>query len=151
MGWAGTHEPIYHTVSGVLSKELPSETRDIFPLSLATEAMPLFIIWEEWWIFQSHLWQSQEVMPKKLSPKVFEVERLSQRKSFFPTGKSEKKKDNDLNNILLSSSMSSEEQYKITVHFQSFDTTSLNLNFFWELLQEKEINLRTPISVECTI
>ena len=92
MGWAGTQEPIYHTVSGVLSKELPSETRDIFPLSLATEAMPLFIIWEEWWIFQSHLWQSQEVMPKKLSPKVLKLKDFPRGKAFFPTGKSGKKK-----------------------------------------------------------
>ena len=39
---------------------------------------------------------------KKIISKGFEVERLSQRKSFFSTGKSEKKKkkDNDLNNIL---------------------------------------------------
>lgn len=44
MSWAGTQRGINYTVTGILSKELPNETIDIFCLSLAIEAVWLFII-----------------------------------------------------------------------------------------------------------
>lgn len=58
------------------------------------------------------------------------MERLSQRKSlfFFPEEKVKRKIDYDLDNTF--PPMSSEEHCKVTVHFQGFDTTSLNLDLY---------------------
>lgn len=44
MSWASTQRGVNYTVKGVLSKEVPNETIDIFVLSLTIGAIRLFII-----------------------------------------------------------------------------------------------------------
>uniref|UniRef100_A0A8C9JB55 Zinc finger MYM-type containing 1 n=1 Tax=Panthera tigris altaica TaxID=74533 RepID=A0A8C9JB55_PANTA len=110
------------SVTGILSKELQSETIDIFSLSSKIEAILECLSSERNDVYFKTIWDGTEEICQKITSKSFEVERPSFQKrrkiqktidlgnsdsTFFPT--------------------STEEQYKINIYYQGLDTILNNL------------------------
>uniref|UniRef100_A0ABI7ZHD6 TRASH domain-containing protein n=1 Tax=Felis catus TaxID=9685 RepID=A0ABI7ZHD6_FELCA len=110
------------SVTGILSKELQSETIDIFSLSSKIEAILECLSSERNDVYFKNIWDGTEEICQKITSKSFEVERPSFQKrrkiqktidpgnsdsTFFPT--------------------STEEQYKINIYYQGLDTILNNL------------------------
>nr|XP_008540579.1 PREDICTED: zinc finger MYM-type protein 1 isoform X3 [Equus przewalskii] len=110
------------SVTGILSKELQSETIDIFSLSSKIEAILECLSSERSDVYFKTVWDGAEEICQKIACKGFEVERPSFQK------KRKIQKTIDLGN---SDSMffptSTEEQYKINIYYQGLDTILQNL------------------------
>nr|XP_014695572.2 zinc finger MYM-type protein 1 isoform X2 [Equus asinus] len=110
------------SVTGILSKELQSETIDIFSLSSKIEAILECLSSERSDVYFKTVWDGAEEICQKITCKGFEVERPSFQK------KRKIQKTIDLGN---SDSMffptSTEEQYKINIYYQGLDTILQNL------------------------
>ncbi|XP_025712527.1 zinc finger MYM-type protein 1 isoform X5 [Callorhinus ursinus] len=109
------------SVTGILSKELQSETIDIFSLSSKIEAILECLSSERNDAYFKTIWDGAEEICQKITSKGFEVERPSFQKR-------RKIQKTDLGN---SDSMffptSTEEQYKINIYYQGLDTILNNL------------------------
>ncbi|XP_059233201.1 zinc finger MYM-type protein 1 isoform X4 [Mustela nigripes] len=110
------------SVTGILSKELQSETIDIFSLSSKIEAILECLSSERNDAYFKTIWDGAEEICQKITSKGFEVERPSFQK------RRRIQKTVDLGN---SDSMffptSTEEQYKINIYYQGLDTILNNL------------------------
>uniref|UniRef100_G1L1Y8 Zinc finger MYM-type containing 1 n=3 Tax=Ailuropoda melanoleuca TaxID=9646 RepID=G1L1Y8_AILME len=110
------------SVTGILSKELESETIDIFSLSSKIEAILECLSSERNDAYFKTIWDGAEEICQKITSKGFEVERPSFQK------RRKIQKTVDLGN---SDSMffptSTEEQYKINIYYQGLDTILNNL------------------------
>uniref|UniRef100_A0A673TGJ0 Zinc finger MYM-type containing 1 n=2 Tax=Suricata suricatta TaxID=37032 RepID=A0A673TGJ0_SURSU len=110
------------SVTEILSKELQSETIDIFSLSSKIEAILECLSSERNDVYFKVIWDGAEEICQKITSKSFEVERPSFQK------RRKIQKTVDLGN---SDSMffptSIEEQYKINVYYQGLDTILNNL------------------------
>ncbi|XP_047582038.1 zinc finger MYM-type protein 1 isoform X4 [Lutra lutra] len=110
------------SVTGILSKELQSETIDIFSLSSKIEAILECLSSERNDAYFKTIWDGAEEICQKITSKGFEVERPSFQK------RRKIQKTVDLGN---SDSMffptSTEEQYKINIYYQGLDTILNNL------------------------
>ncbi|XP_062961256.1 zinc finger MYM-type protein 1 [Cynocephalus volans] len=110
------------SVTGILSKELQSETIDIFSLSSKIEAILECLSSERNDVYFKTVWDGAEEICQKITFKGFEVEKPSLQKrrkiqktidlgnsdsTFFPT--------------------STEEQYKIRIYYQGLDAILQNL------------------------
>ncbi|XP_021539361.1 zinc finger MYM-type protein 1 [Neomonachus schauinslandi] len=110
------------SVTGILSKELQSETIDIFSLSSKIEAILECLSSERNDAYFKTIWDGAEEICQKITSKGFEVERPSFQK------RRKIQKTVDLGN---SDSVffptSTEEQYKINIYYQGLDTILNNL------------------------
>ncbi|XP_016002765.1 zinc finger MYM-type protein 1 isoform X1 [Rousettus aegyptiacus] len=110
------------SVIGILSKELQSETIDIFSLSSKIEAILECLSSERNDVYFKTIWDGAEEICQKITCKGFEVERPSFQK------RRKIQKTIDVGN---SDSMffptSVEEQYKINIYYQALDTILQNL------------------------
>lgn len=130
--WAGTQRGIYSSVVGIISKELPKETTNIFTLPLTIDTIIFYHLRGMMNISKPFVtdWRSHT---KKLSLKVLKLTILEEKPSF--RGNTEKKRGYDLGNTF--SPRFSEEQCAIIVHFWGSDNTSLNLNFILRMITTK--------------
>ncbi|XP_010958224.1 zinc finger MYM-type protein 1 [Camelus ferus] len=110
------------SVTGILSKELQSETIDIFSLSSKIEAILECLSSERNDTYFKTMWNGAEEICQKITCKGFEVERPSFQK------RRKIQRTIDLGN---SDSMffpaSTEEQYKVNIYYQGLDTILQNL------------------------
>uniref|UniRef100_A0A8D1MNK1 TRASH domain-containing protein n=1 Tax=Sus scrofa TaxID=9823 RepID=A0A8D1MNK1_PIG len=110
------------SVTGILSKELQSETIDIFSLSSKIEAILECLSSERNDNYFKTLWNGAEEICQKITCKGFEVERPSFQK------RKKLKKTVDLGNSECTFfPASTEEQYKISIYYQGLDTILQNL------------------------
>ncbi|KAM5269377.1 zinc finger MYM-type protein 1 isoform 4-T5 [Hipposideros larvatus] len=109
------------SVIGILSKELQSETIDIFSLSSKIEAIMECLSSERNDVYFKTIWDGAEEICQEITHKGFEVERPFQKRRKI-------QKTTDLDN---SGSMffptSTEEQYKINIYYQGLDAILQNL------------------------
>jgi hypothetical protein len=110
------------SVTGILSRELQSETIDIFSLSSKVEAILECLSSERNDEYFKTIWDGTEEICKKITSNGFEVEKPSLKK------RRKIQKTVDLGN---SDNMffptSTEEQYKINIYYQGLDTVLQNL------------------------
>jgi hypothetical protein len=110
------------SVTGILSRELQSETIDIFSLSSKVEAILECLSSERNDEYFKTIWDGTEEICKKITSNGFEVEKPSLKK------RRKIQKTVDLGN---SDNMffptSTEEQYKINIYYQGLDTVLRNL------------------------
>ncbi|XP_010643532.1 zinc finger MYM-type protein 1 isoform X1 [Fukomys damarensis] len=114
------------SVTGILSKELQSETMDIFSLSSKVEAILECLSSERNDIYFKTLWDGSEEICRKIISKDFEVEKpsLQKRRKIQKTidlGNSE--------NVFFPTS--TEEQYKINIYYQGLDTILQNFKLYF--------------------
>uniref|UniRef100_A0A8C9PZW7 Zinc finger MYM-type containing 1 n=1 Tax=Spermophilus dauricus TaxID=99837 RepID=A0A8C9PZW7_SPEDA len=109
------------SVTGILSKELQSETIDIFSLSSKIEAILECLSSERNDVYFKTIWDGAEEICKKITSKGFEVEKpyLQRRRKI--------QKTIDLDNSDSMFPTSTEEQYKINIYYQGLDTVLQNL------------------------
>ncbi|KAM6172706.1 zinc finger MYM-type protein 1 isoform 1-T1 [Erethizon dorsatum] len=114
------------SVTGILSKELQSETIDIFSLSSKIEAILECLSSERNDVYFKTLWDGAEEICRKITSKGFEVEKPSLQK------RRRIQKTIDLGN---SENMffptSTEEQYKINIYYQGLDIILQNLKLYF--------------------
>uniref|UniRef100_A0A671DTW7 Zinc finger MYM-type containing 1 n=1 Tax=Rhinolophus ferrumequinum TaxID=59479 RepID=A0A671DTW7_RHIFE len=110
------------SVIGILSKELQSETIDIFSLSSKIEAILECLSSERNDVYFKTIWDGAEEICQKITCKGFEVERPS----FQKRRKIQKVTDRG-NSGSTCLSTSTEEQYKINIYYQGLDTILQNL------------------------
>ncbi|KAK2494584.1 hypothetical protein MC885_007947 [Smutsia gigantea] len=110
------------SVTGILSKELQSETIDIFSLSSKIEAILECLSSERNDVYFKTIWDGAEEICQKITCKGFEVERPSFQK------RRKIQKTIDLGNVdSMFFPTSTEEQYKINIYYQGLDTILQNL------------------------
>ncbi|XP_007945856.1 zinc finger MYM-type protein 1 [Orycteropus afer afer] len=110
------------SVTGILSKELQSETMDIFSLSSKIETIFECLSSERNDTYFKAIWDGTEEVCQKITCKGFEVENPSLQKR----RKIQKIVDHsDSDNIFFPTS--AEEQYKISIYYQGLDTILQNL------------------------
>uniref|UniRef100_A0A8C2VHM3 Zinc finger MYM-type containing 1 n=1 Tax=Chinchilla lanigera TaxID=34839 RepID=A0A8C2VHM3_CHILA len=114
------------SVTGILSRELQSETIDIFSLSSKIEAILECLSSERNDVYFKTLWDGAEEICGKITSRGFEVEKPSLQK------RRKIQKTIDLGN---SESMffptSTEEQYKINIYYQGLDIILQNLKLYF--------------------
>ncbi|XP_036112772.1 zinc finger MYM-type protein 1 isoform X1 [Molossus molossus] len=110
------------SVTGILSKELRSETTDTFSLSSKIEAILECLSSERNDVSFKIIWDGAEEICQKITCKGFEVERPS----FHKRRKIQKKIDLG-NSDSMFSPTSTEEQYKINLYYKGLDTVLQNL------------------------
>ncbi|XP_057560668.1 zinc finger MYM-type protein 1 isoform X3 [Hippopotamus amphibius kiboko] len=110
------------SVTGILSKELQSETIDIFSLSSKIEAILECLSSERNDIYFKTIWDGAEEICQKITCKGFEVERPS----FQKRRKIQKAIDPSSSDSIFFPT-STEEQYKINIYYQGLDTILQNL------------------------
>ncbi|XP_051688118.2 zinc finger MYM-type protein 1 isoform X2 [Oryctolagus cuniculus] len=110
------------SVTGILSKELQSDTIDIFSLSSKIEAILECLSSERNDVYFKTIWDGAEEICQKITSKGFEVEKPSLQKR----RKIQKAIDLD-NSESVFFPTSIEEQYKINIYYQGLDTILQNL------------------------
>ncbi|XP_040475173.1 zinc finger MYM-type protein 1 isoform X5 [Ursus maritimus] len=110
------------SVTGILSKELESETIDIFSLSSKIEAILECLSSERNDAYFKTIWDGAEEICQKITSKGFEVERPS----FQKRRKIQKTVDLGKSDSMFFPT-STEEQYKINIYYQGLDTILNNL------------------------
>ncbi|XP_061042796.1 zinc finger MYM-type protein 1 isoform X3 [Eubalaena glacialis] len=110
------------SVTGILSKELQSETIDIFSLSSKIEAILECLSSERNDIYFKTIWDGAEEVCQKITCKGFEVERPS-----FQKRRKIQKTIDPSNSDSMFFPTSTEEQYKINIYYQGLDTILQNL------------------------
>ncbi|XP_016073624.1 PREDICTED: zinc finger MYM-type protein 1 isoform X2 [Miniopterus natalensis] len=109
------------SVTAILSKELRSETIDIFSLSSKIEAILECLSSEKNDVCFKIIWDGAEEICQKITCKGFEVERPSFHK------RRKIQKTIALGNSDMFFPTSTEEQYKISIYYQGLDTILQNL------------------------
>ncbi|XP_059945437.1 zinc finger MYM-type protein 1 isoform X2 [Mesoplodon densirostris] len=110
------------SVTGILSKELQSETIDIFSLSSKIEAILECLSSERNDTYFKTIWDGAEEVCQKITCKGFEVERPS-----FQKRRKIQKTIDPSNSDNMFFPTSTEEQYKINIYYQGLDTILQNL------------------------
>ncbi|XP_007108283.2 zinc finger MYM-type protein 1 isoform X1 [Physeter macrocephalus] len=110
------------SVTGILSKELQSDTIDIFSLSSKIEAILECLSSERNDIYFKTIWDGAEEVCQKITCKGFEVERPS-----FQKRRKIQKTIDPSNSDSMFFPTSTEEQYKINIYYQGLDTILQNL------------------------
>ncbi|XP_039107647.1 zinc finger MYM-type protein 1 isoform X4 [Hyaena hyaena] len=110
------------SVTGILSKELQSETIDIFSLSSKIEAILECLSSERNDVYFKTIWDGAEEICQKITSKSFEVERPS-----FQKRRKIQKTIDLVNSDSMFFPTSTEEQYKINIYYQGLDTILNNL------------------------
>ncbi|XP_024597282.1 zinc finger MYM-type protein 1 isoform X3 [Neophocaena asiaeorientalis asiaeorientalis] len=110
------------SVTGILSKELQSETIDIFSLSSKIEAILECLSSERNDTYFKTIWDGAEEVCQKITCKGFEVERPS-----FQKRRKIQKTIDPSNSDSMFFPTSTEEQYKINIYYQGLDTILQNL------------------------
>lgn len=110
------------SVTGILSKELQSETIDIFSLSSKIEAILECLSSERNDAYFKTIWDGAEEICQKITSKGFEVERPS-----FQKRRKIQKTIDFGNSDSMFFPTSTEEQYKINIYYQGLDTILDNL------------------------
>ncbi|XP_069901652.1 zinc finger MYM-type protein 1 isoform X3 [Globicephala melas] len=110
------------SVTGILSKELQSETIDIFSLSSKIEAILECLSSERNDTYFKTIWDGAEEVCQKITCKGFEVERPS-----FQKRRKIQKTIDTSNSDSMFFPTSTEEQYKINIYYQGLDTILQNL------------------------
>ncbi|XP_045046748.2 zinc finger MYM-type protein 1 isoform X1 [Desmodus rotundus] len=110
------------SVTGIISKELQSETINIFSLSSKIEAILECLSSERNDVCFKTIWDGAEEICQKITSKGFEVERPS----FHKRRKIQKTIDLG-NSDSVFFPTSTEEQYKINIYYQGLDTILQNL------------------------
>ncbi|XP_023556865.1 zinc finger MYM-type protein 1 isoform X2 [Octodon degus] len=113
------------SVTGILSKELQSETIDIFSLSSKIEAILECLSSEKNDVYFKTLWDGAQDICRKIISEGFEVEKptLQKRRKIQKTDA-----DNSENMFFPTST---EEQYKINVYYQGLDIILQNLKLYF--------------------
>ncbi|KAM6216988.1 zinc finger MYM-type protein 1 [Rhynchocyon petersi] len=111
---------LYHvlSVTGILSKELQSETMDIFSLSSKIETIFECLSSERNDTYFKTLWDGAEEIHQKIRYKSFESEKPLQKR---------RKIENIIDHSNSNNTTSTEEQYKINIYYQGLDTVLQNL------------------------
>lgn len=118
---------LYHmlSVTGILSRELQSETLDIFSLSSKVEAVLECLLYERNDVHFKTVWDRAEELCGKITNEGFEVE-----KPCFQ--KRRKIQKIDLGNSESTFfPASTEEQYKINIYYQGLDSMLKNLKLYF--------------------
>ncbi|XP_037683692.1 zinc finger MYM-type protein 1 [Choloepus didactylus] len=110
------------SVTGILSKELQSDTIDIFSLSSKIEAILECLSSERNDVYFKTIWDGAEEICQKITCKGFDVEKPSPQKR----RKIQKIMDHGSSDSVFFPT-STEEQYKINIYFQGLDTVLQNL------------------------
>ncbi|XP_058902760.1 zinc finger MYM-type protein 1 isoform X3 [Kogia breviceps] len=110
------------SVTGILSKELQSDTIDIFSLSSKIEAILECLSSERNDTYFKTIWDGAEEICQKITCKGFEVERPS-----FQKRRKIQKTIDPSNSDSMFFPTSTEEQYKINIYYQGLDTILQNL------------------------
>ncbi|XP_042538091.1 zinc finger MYM-type protein 1 isoform X1 [Dipodomys spectabilis] len=114
------------SVTRILSRELQSETMDIFSLSSKIETVLECLTSERSDAFFKIIWDGAEEIRKKVTSKGFEVEKPSLQKR----RKIQKTVDPGNSDSMLFST-STDEQYKISIYYQGLDTVLHNLKLYF--------------------
>lgn len=110
------------SVTRILSRELQSQTIDIFSLYSKIEAILECLSSERNDVYFRTIWDEAEEICEKISSKGFEVERPC-----FQKRKIQKTADPGISDHTPAPPYSAEEQYKIGIYYQGLDTVLQNL------------------------
>nr|XP_045004581.1 zinc finger MYM-type protein 1 [Jaculus jaculus] len=114
------------SVTGILSRELQSETLDIFSLSSKVEAILECLLCERNDVHFKTVWDGAEELCGKITSKGFEVEKPS-----FQKRRKIQKTTDLCNSESVFFPASTEEQYKINIYYQGLDTVLKNLKLYF--------------------